>query len=105
MARGPARMRHGTQGHVAAPRAEVVGHVAAPRGSTRGGGRTRGKAMRVHVEAQVAPRGRVRGWQVMGPQVSGPRLDSWGGNANALFRPTFYTYHFLSFSPCGTMFL
>ena len=41
---------------------------------------------------------------MMGPRVSGPRLDSWGGNANALFRPTFYTYHFPLFSPCGTMF-
>ena len=49
-------------------------------------------------------RGNVRGWQVMGPWVSGPRLDSWGSNANGLFCPTFYTYHFPPFSPCGTMF-
>ena len=41
---------------------------------------------------------------MMGPQVNGPKLDSWGGNANALFRPNFYTYYFPLFSPCGTMF-
>ena len=37
--------------------------------------RTRGRATRVHADAQVAPR-RMRGasgWQVMGPRVSGPR--------------------------------
>ena len=39
----------------------------------------------------------------MGLWVSGPRLDSWGGIANALFCPTFYTWQFLSFSPCGTI--
>ena len=40
----------------------------------------------------------------MGPRVSGPRLDSWGGKANALFRPTLYTRQIPSFPPCGTMF-
>ena len=44
------------------------------------------------------------GWHVKGLWVSGPWLDSWGGNANALDRPTFYTHQLLSFSPCGTMF-
>ena len=39
-----------------------------------------------------------------GPQVSGPWLDNWGGNANALRRPTLYTRVFPLFSPCGTMF-
>ena len=66
--------------------------------------RTRGRASRVHANARVAPRGRDSGWQVMGPRVSGPRLDSWGGNANALFCPIFYTYQIPSFPPCGTMF-
>ena len=30
-----------------------------------------------------------------GPRVSGPWLGVWGGNANALPRPSFYTYDFL----------
>ena len=44
------------------------------------------------------------GWQVKGPRVSGPSLGVWGGNANALSRPSFYTYVFPFFIPCGTMF-
>ena len=52
---------------------------------------TRGRDTQVHADAQVAPRGSVRGWQVMGPRVSGPKLEYWGGNANAQERPTFYT--------------
>ena len=96
---GPARMRHGTQGHVAEPReptrrlcgAEVV--------------RTRGKATRVHADAQVAPHGeRVIGLAGEGPRVSGPWLDSWGGNARALFYPMLYTQVFCLFLPCGTLF-
>ena len=88
-------MRHGMQGHVAEPREPTRvpvwrGHVAGPRESTW----TPGWCLR----------GSVRGWQVMGPWVSGPRLDSWGGSANELFHPTFYTYHFPLFSLCGTMF-
>ena len=39
-----------------------------------------------------------------GPWVSGPWLNSWGGNAKALFRPRLYTRVFRTFSPCGTMF-
>ena len=39
-----------------------------------------------------------------GPRVSGLWLDSWGGNAKALFRPSLYTRHFPPFLPCGTMF-
>ena len=65
---------------------------------------THGRATRVHADARVAPRGRESGWQVMDPRVSGPRLDSWGGNANVLFSPTFYTYQILPFPPSGTMF-
>ena len=38
------------------------------------------------------------------PRVSGPWLEYWGGNANALPHSTFYTRRFLSFPPCGTMF-
>ena len=86
--------------------------------------RPRGRATRTHAgvcvvrrwrrgmagprESTLTPgwclRGNVRGWQVMGPRVSGPTLASLGGNANVLFCPTFYTYHFPPFSPCGTMF-
>ena len=44
------------------------------------------------------------GWQVKGPQVSGPSLDSWGGNANALRCPRLYTRDFSIFLPCGTLF-
>ena len=39
-----------------------------------------------------------------GRRVSGPSLDSWGGNANALRRPNLYTRVFSIFLPCGTMF-
>ena len=42
------------------------------------------------------------GWQVKGPRVSGPWLGDWGGNANVLPRPIFYTYLLPIFSPCGT---
>ena len=38
-----------------------------------------------------------------GPRVSGPRLDSWGGNGKALHTPRFYTHLFRQFPPCGTM--
>ena len=38
----------------------------------------------------------------MSPRVSGPKLDSWGGNANALERPSFYIRLFWSFLSCGT---
>ena len=44
---GPARMQHGTQGH-----------MAAPRGPTRGGG---ADTWQDHADARVAPRGSVRG--------------------------------------------
>ena len=58
---GPARMRHGMQGHVAEPReptrclggAEVV--------------RRRGRAMQVHASVQMAPHGSVRGLASEGP--------------------------------------
>ena len=39
-----------------------------------------------------------------GPGVSGPWLDSWGGNANALRRPSLYMRGSPIFLPCGTMF-
>ena len=38
-----------------------------------------------------------------GPRVSGPWLGVWGGNANALPHPTFYTNDSLVFISCGTM--
>ena len=41
---------------------------------------------------------------MMDPRGSGPRLNSRGDNAKALFRPTFYAHHFPLFSSCGTMF-
>ena len=44
------------------------------------------------------------GWQVKGPRVCGPWLDSWGGNANALWCPRLYTGDFVIFLLCGTMF-
>ena len=51
MARGPVRMRHGTQGHVVQPREPT----------RRLGGaevaRTRGKATQVHADTWVVPRG------------------------------------------------
>ena len=48
---------------------------AGPRERLRGAEvvQTRGRAMRVHKDARVAPRGRESGLQVMGPRVSGPR--------------------------------
>ena len=39
-----------------------------------------------------------------GPRVSEPWLEVWGGNANALPLPSFYTRDFRLFSSCGTMF-
>ena len=38
-----------------------------------------------------------------GPRVSGPWLEVWGGNANALPHANSYTHIFFSFIPCGTM--
>ena len=78
---GPARMQHGTQGH-----------VAEQRGPMRGGGVDTW-------QDHTSPCGRPGGatwqcegrWHVKGPWVSGPWLDNWGDNANALRRPTFYT--------------
>ena len=55
-------MRHGTQGHVAAPRERLRGVKVA---------QTRGRTTQVHADAPVAPRGRESGWQEMGPRVSG----------------------------------
>ena len=39
-----------------------------------------------------------------GPRVSGPWLEYWGGNANALYRPSLYMHYSSPFLPCGTMF-
>ena len=64
---------------------------------------------RTHGVGHASPGGRLGGatwqggWQVKGPRVSGPWLEVWGGNANAFSRPTFYTYLFPNFIPCGTM--
>ena len=58
---GPARMRHGKQGHVAElrePTRRLGGAEVA---------RTRGRAMRVHAGAQVAPHSSVRGMAGEGP--------------------------------------
>ena len=69
--------------------------------------RTRGRrprmSTRVHADARVG-RHVAGGWHLEGPQVSGPWLGVWGGNANALPRPNSYTCHFFYFIPCGTMF-
>ena len=81
--------------------------------------RPRVRAARGPREAQVArtcdrrPSGSTRtplrgatwqsgGWRVKGPRVSGPWLGDWGGKANALPRPIFYTYLLPIFPPCGT---
>ena len=85
--------------------------------------RPRGRAARAHAELRwrnvawtlgrghASPRGRPSGamwheggWHLEGPQVSGPKLVVWGGNANALNRPFFYSCHFPLFLRCGTMF-
>ena len=39
-----------------------------------------------------------------GPRISGPWLEYWGGNTNALFCPRLYTCQSSLFLPCGTMF-
>ena len=55
----------------------------------------------------LSPRGRSGGatwqggWKMKGPRVSGPWLDSWGGNANALRCPSLYRRDFPFFLPCG----
>ena len=51
-----------------------------------------------------APRGEWRGWQVKGPLDSEPRLEYWGGNANALLRSTLYSLFSPLILPCGTIF-
>ena len=98
VARGPARMQRGTQGHVAEPREPTCRLGDAKEARTRGRGHT-------------SPHGRLRGrhvvrggWHLKGPLVSGPWLGVWGSNANAFSRPTFYTRYSLPFLPCGTMF-
>ena len=95
MGRGTARMRRGTQGHVAEP------HESTWSSSGVMWRRRVAWAMRVHANARVAQRGRG-GWQVKGPRVSGPSLDSRGGNAHALRRPSLYTRDFPFFLPCRT---
>ena len=39
-----------------------------------------------------------------GPRDSGPWLEYWGGNANALPRSTLYSRFSPLILPCGTMF-
>ena len=95
---GPARMRHGTQGHVAKPR-EPTRHLDGAEEE-----RTRGRG---HTSPRRRPGGttwQCEGWQVKGPRVSGPWLVYWGGNARALLHSLFYTRMFSLFPPCGTMF-
>ena len=91
-------MQHGMQGHVAEPRKPTRCLGGVEEAQARGGG-------------HASPRGRPSGvtWQVRGLEGegstgSGPWLNNWGGNANALRRPTLYTRVFPLFSPCGTMF-
>ena len=36
-----------------------------------------------------------------GPRVSGPYLEYWDNNTNALFRPSLYTCHSSLFPLCG----
>ena len=61
------------------------------------------RCTRVHADARVGRHVAKGGWQLEGPRVSGPWLGDWGGNANALPHPTFYTYDFHFFLSCGTM--
>ena len=58
---GPARMRHVTQGHMAERRepTQCLGGTKVAR--------TRGRTTQVHADAQVAPRGSVRGLASEGP--------------------------------------
>ena len=94
---GPARMRRGTQGHVAEPR-EPTRHAGGAQVA-----RTRGRG-------HGSPRRRLGGatwqgdWHLEGPRVSWPSLGVWGGNANALGRPLLYTHLFRLFPLCGTIF-
>ena len=88
-------------GHVVGPRVaharcrrhtgreHVAGGHACPRRSTRRP--VRGATWHV-------------GWHMEGPQVIGPCLGVWGGNANVLPRPYFSAKLSPCFLPCGTMF-
>ena len=83
----------------------------------RGGGVVRrwhtggAQVARMRGRGHASPRRRLGGatwqggWHLEGPRVSGPCLEYWGGNANALRPSTFYTRRFHLFLPCGTMFL
>ena len=87
---GPVRMRRGTQGHVAEPTRPTR------RAGGAGGADTWQEATGstwVHADARVGCHV-ARGWPLEGPRVSGPWLGVWGGNANALSRPNFYTHEF-----------
>ena len=91
-------MRRDTQGHVAEPREPTRCLGGAKEARTRGRG---------HASPHGRPGGatwRCEGWQVKGPRVSGLWLEVWGGNANVLCRPSFYTHMFSLFLSCGTMF-
>ena len=109
----------------AIPGGELTWHVGLPRGCdaalrprVRAAGgpreaqevhraRTRGRrprvSTRVHEGASVG-RHVAGGRQMEGARVSGPWLGIWGGNANALPHPTFYTCRLFYFIPCRTMF-
>ena len=76
------------------------GHVAGPRVARA---RHRWRTGRGHVAGgHACPRGSTR--QMEGPRVSGPWFVDWGGNPNALPRPTFWSHFSSFFLPCGTMF-
>ena len=83
------------------------GHVARPR-MAHARRRWRGHVARGHAgppgHLWGVPRGEWRGRHLEGAQVSGPWLEVWGGNANALPRLSFYIGYIKLFSLCRTMF-
>ena len=100
MARG-ADVAHGTRDGCDAARKATWQSRASPRDA-----RWREHAVGGHASPRRRPDGATwqEGWQVKGPLVSGPWLEYWSGNRNALPHSTFYTQCFLSFPPCGTIF-
>ena len=83
-------MRRGMQGHVAEP-CEPTWHRWRTSGADVWQGHTSPRGCQGGTTWQ-------EGWQVKGARVSGPWLDSWGGNAIALNRPSFYTHAYSFFS-------
>ena len=69
-----------------------------------GGADTWQEDKRIHTDAHDGRHVATGGWQVKSPRVSGPCLEYWGGNANALPRSTLYTCYSPLILLCGTMF-